>query len=198
MNPHLLFNVLNAIADTLEIDPATAEQLVTRLGALVRRTLRASEREQHSLRKELAYVDGYLQIQQLRQPVISWCRHVDAACLDARVPTLLLLPLVENAVTHGLQGNEARLEITLDARCDTDALTLKITNTCGSGATEIQNRHLGLGLRVTRERLQILFGAAASLTTGHSAEDRYEAEIRLPRQALRRWRTTKEELHCAL
>lgn len=181
LNPHFLFNSLNGIASLSEAQSPSAQELVMQLSDLLRRTLRASECEQHQLSEELAYVQAYLRIQQIRQPLrMSWQVQVDEHCRGASVPTLILLPLVENAVTHGLRGGECNVQLDIRIKHDRDDLIMQVGNTCCRDATPESTSGSGLGLRNVRERLQIIFGGRAALTAGRTRSDYFEAQVRIP------------------
>jgi two-component system LytT family sensor kinase len=181
LNPHFLFNSLNGIASLSEVQSPAAQELVTQLSDLLRRTLRASEYEQHPLSEELAYIQAYLRIQQIRQPLrISWQLQVDEQCRAACVPTLILLPLVENAVTHGLRGGECNVHVDISVKRERDHLLMRISNTCCGEATPETIGGSGLGLRNVRERLQIIFGGRATLTASRSRPDYFEAQVQIP------------------
>ena len=180
LNPHFLFNALNSIVSLGETQSPLAQQLITRLSDLLRRTLRASEHEEHELSEELAYLESYLYIQQMRQPSrIEWSVHADLQCTATCVPSLILLPLVENAVTHGLRGATRQVRIEIDVECVHNALVLKVVNTCPVSARQ-PAAGSGLGLRNVRERLEVMFGARASLIAGRLAPNCFEARISLP------------------
>jgi hypothetical protein len=181
LNPHFLFNSLNGIASLSEVQSPAAQELVTQLSDLLRRTLRASEYEQHPLSEELAYIQAYLRIQQIRQPLrISWHLQVDEQCRAASVPTLILLPLVENAVTHGLRGGECNVQLDISVKRERDHLLMHIGNTCCGEASPETIGGSGLGLRNVRERLQIIFGERATFTARRTRPDYFEAQVRIP------------------
>jgi hypothetical protein len=188
LNPHFLFNALNSIVCLNESQSREAQRVILQLSELLRRTLRASEREEHPLTQELAHLDAYLKIECIRHPArIDWRTRVAPGCGAAFVPSLLLLPLVENAVTHGLSGTE-RVAIEIDVECTRRNLVLRITNSClqaGHGKSGCA----GMGLRNVRERLDVSFGPRARMTLHRPAPDRYEARITLP---LRREATAHE------
>jgi two-component system LytT family sensor kinase len=178
LNPHFLFNVLNSIASLCVAQPHCARRLITLLSELLQRTLRASEEDAHALSQELAYVDAYFRIQEVRRPTrIRWRMSVDETCETALTPSLLLLPLAENAVTHGLRGGAPSVDIELDAACRGDVLVIALRNTC---RPSMRSGRRGLGLRNVRERLDVMFGSQATLSARRTAPDRFEAVIRLP------------------
>lgn len=179
LNPHFLFNALNSIASLDDTEPRAARQLVMQLSDLLRRTLGASECEEHPLSDELAYVETYLQIQQIRLPSrLRWRIRADPRCLVAQVPSLILLPLVENSVVHGQRGGVHVVEIDIDVACPHDYVIMTVSNTCHPSA--IAHPRLGLGLRNVRERLEVLYGRDAMLCTEFLTTNRFKAVIRLP------------------
>ncbi|MDH4033350.1 MAG: histidine kinase, partial [candidate division Zixibacteria bacterium] len=114
LHPHFLFNTLNAITALIHTEPKTADQMTTRLSDLLRVALDSESVQEVSLRKELAFLDGYLEIQQLRfQDRLIVNREIAGETLDARVPNLILQPLVENAVQHGVSRGSGQGEITI-------------------------------------------------------------------------------------
>jgi hypothetical protein len=181
LNPHFLFNTLNSIVSLSDLQPASAQRVMTQLSDLLRRTLHASEREEQELSEELAHAEAYLRIQQIRRPLrISWRVRVAAECTTAPVPSLILLPLVENAVTHGLWGGAHVVEIDIDAFGEGCDLVIVMSNTCLKFKSINSAAHTGLGLRNVRERLNVLFGAQAALDARRVEPDRFEARIHLP------------------
>jgi len=180
LNPHFLFNALNSIASLSDTQPQASQRLVLQLSDLLRRTLGASECEQHRLSEELAYVETYLQIQQIRLPTrLRWRVRVDPHCSAAQVPSLILLPLIENAVVHGPRGGMHVVEIDIEVACPGSQLVLTVTNTCHTSPMA-QGERIGLGLRNVRERLEILYGAGAKLVTQFTTASRFQAVIDLP------------------
>jgi hypothetical protein len=182
LNPHFLFNTLNSIVSLSDDQSPSAQQLITQFSDLLRRTLRASEREEHPLAEELAYVEVYLRIQKVRQPSrIDWHVRINAPSTSVAVPSLILLPLVENAVTHGLRGGAAKVDIAIGVERDRDDLVIELTNSC-SQATPAPGVRPGLGLRNVRERLDVMFGARALLIARRVAPDRFAVRITLPQR----------------
>ena len=177
LNPHFLFNALNSIVCLDQTQAREAQHVIVQLSELLRRTLRASEREEHALSQELAHLDAYLGIECIRHPArIFWRISVAPGAAAAFVPSLILLPLVENAVTHGLYGAE-RVTIDIDVECTRSNLILRVSNSCrGHGKPGCA----GMGLRNVHERLEVSFGARARLTVHRHSRDRHEARITLP------------------
>ncbi len=180
LNPHFLFNTLNSLVGLSEQQSGPTQQFVLQLSELLRRTLHASEHEEQPLSEELAYAEAYLRIQQTRHPSrIEWRMRSDIDIGDARVPSLILLPLVENAVTHGMRGGRS-VEIEIFARRTPTGLALRVANTCLAATSAASRARSGLGLRNVRERLEVLFGGDAALVVHRPTSERFEADIALP------------------
>lgn len=180
LNPHFLFNSLNSIVSLCEQQPA-AQLLVTQLSDLLRRTLQASEREEHELYEELAYVEEYLEIEQTRQPSrVDWRINVAAGCARAAVPSLILIPLVENSVTHGLRGGVQTVAIDINVWRTRTELLIQVGNTCSAAPPVRDVSRRGLGLNGARARLEMLFGRAARLRAERTDNGRFEVQIGLP------------------
>jgi hypothetical protein len=186
LNPHFLFNTLNSLVGLSELQPGPTQHLVVQLSELLRRTLHASEHEEQPLSEELAYAEAYLRIQQIRHPSrIEWRVRSGIDLGGVRVPSLILLPLVENAVTHGMRGGCA-VDIEIVARRAPGGLALSVANTCLDAPSTAGRPRSGLGLRNVRERLEVLFGADAALVVHRPAPGRFEAHIALPVHSLYR------------
>jgi two-component system, LytTR family, sensor kinase len=165
LNPHFLFNTLHAVSALVERDPEGVRRMVARLSGLLRHVLEGSPAQEVPLREELAFLRGYLDIQQVRfQGSLEVVEEVQPDALDALVPNLLLQPLVENAVEHGASRIEDGMgRIDIGARIDGADLVLTVRDN-GPGLDEPPARNAsGVGLANTRERLAALYGDAAAL-----------------------------------
>jgi hypothetical protein len=180
LNPHFLFNSLNSIVSLCDKQPA-AQLLVTQLSDLLRRTLHASEHEEHELFEELTYVEEYLEIEQTRQPSrVDWQIDVAAGCVRAAVPSLILIPLVENSVTHGLRGGVQTVAIDINVWRTRNELFIQVGNTCSASPLVRDVTRQGLGLRNVQARLDMLFGPAATFQADRTGNGRFEVQIALP------------------
>lgn len=176
IRPHFLFNSMNTVAALVRVDPDAAETTVEDLAELFRAAL-GSEGE-GDLGEELALVDRYLAIEQLRMGErLRVERHLDGLPLDTPLPRLLLQPLVENAVVHGIQPLAEGGVIRLDGHADADAFDIRIRNPLPSGKASRGNGH---GLDNVRQRLQYHFGKRAQLRV-HAGTNDFEIHLRLPR-----------------
>jgi hypothetical protein len=179
LNPHFLFNTLNAAVAVVHQRPAAAEQMLVRLADLLRRTLRDGESDQVTLEREIEFVRNYLEIQRLRfADRLSFDLDVEPDVERASVPTLLLQPLAENAVIHGMTNEGDRVRVRLSARRDGAALVIDIENnvgTVGSGS-----RGYGIGLGNTRERLTAMYGDRQSVEFFAPHDGFVCARVRIP------------------
>jgi hypothetical protein len=159
LQPHFLFNTLHAISTLVHRDPNGADRMITRLSDFLRLTLENAGIQEVPLRVELEFLDKYLEIEQVRFGQRLAVRHdVDPAALDLLVPNLILQPLVENAVRHGIAPRAAGGRIDIRARKVKERLEIEIGDD-GPGLAPSQPLAEGVGLRNTRERLRQFFGA---------------------------------------
>jgi two-component system LytT family sensor kinase len=164
LNPHFLFNALHSIAELVHENPKLAEKLIVRLGELLRQVLQSATLQEVSLAEELEFIRGYVDIEQMRlgeRLRVIW--DVPPELLTARVPSLILQPLVENAIQHGIAPTAKAGTLTIRA-CREDAfLRLEVRDTGPGVAHESLDRQVGIGLANTRARLQRLYGDGQKL-----------------------------------
>jgi hypothetical protein len=177
LSPHTLFNLLHTIRGQIGWDPVAAQAMVVKLAELLRRLLNAGERDNSTLADELQFVRLYLDLQQTRFADRLTVSHPDPATVPAvTVPSLILQPLAENAVVHGLAGHSGPVLIALTARVEAGRLILRIANTVAGRGTVAEP---GIGLKNVRERLAVQFGDTARLSTSRG-DTEWIAEISLP------------------
>jgi two-component system sensor histidine kinase AlgZ len=177
IRPHFLFNSLNAALSLIRSDPRRAERALEDLADLFR-VLIADERTLAPLAKEIDIARQYLAIESLRlgeRLRVSW--KVDGMPADALVPAMMLQPLVENAVYHGVEPLEAGGEIAIEVTHSKEEIVIRLTNPYRAGG----ENHAGnrMALANIRERLQLHYDAEASMRSS-VADGRYEVVIRLP------------------
>jgi LytS/YehU family sensor histidine kinase len=178
LSPHSLFNLLHTIRGQIDWDPAAARTMIVQLGDLLRRLLNAGEREYSRLSDEMQFVRLYLELQQRRFADRLTVEVPPSSELpSAWVPSLILQPLVENAVVHGLAGHQGPVVVRVYASVSRGTLVLRVTNTI---AAERASRDGGIGLRNVRDRLAIQFGERASFHAAPDESRQWVAEIRLP------------------
>jgi signal transduction histidine kinase len=180
LNPHFLFNSLNAIA-VLVRDQQTrdASRMLELLAGVLRQVLHAETRQEVALEEELRFVEQYLAIEQVRfsdRLQVRWS--VDPAVRDALVPELILQPLVENAIRHGVAKRTELGTIEIAARVSEGDLVLSVQDD-GPGYSP-ENGDAGVGLANTRARLETLFGDAGRLQLARGESGGTLATVRLP------------------
>lgn len=179
LQPHFLFNTLNTVAALMRTDIAAAEHVLEQLGDLLRMTLHADGRQEVPLRDEIAILEKYLQIEQARfrdRLTVSISTTPEAA--NAMVPSLLLQPIVENAIRHGIapHGRPGRVDVA--ATRSGDRLAIDVRDT-GGGVPESPVPS-GVGLTNTRARLERLYGSAQSLVLANRQQGGCAVTITLP------------------
>jgi len=178
LSPHTLFNLLHTIRGQIGWDPAAAQSMVVQLGDLLRRLLTAGEREFSLLADELRFSRLYLELQQKRfaDRLTIWMADLDGIP-SLWVPSLILQPLIENAVVHGLAGHSGGVEIRVEVTICGENLVLRVINTIAPNAVAGRD---GIGLRNVRERLQVQFAERAKFSAAAADATNWIAEIRMP------------------
>lgn len=179
LNPHFFFNSLNSVRALIAEDPDRAQRMVTRLARLLRSTLQVDDVKTVSLEEELSTVRTYLELEMVRfEERLQYEIDADEETLGCPVPFLLVQTLVENGIKHGIAKRQGGGTITIDARVVNDTLRIRVTN---PGTLETEEG--GMGLANARERLELLFGAEASLTLENVDSDTVAATAVLPTQS---------------
>jgi signal transduction histidine kinase len=178
VNPHFLFNSLNSISALTTIDAGQAREMCVRLADFLRTSLRLGERVTVSFAEEMALMKMYLDVEQVRfGGRLRLKQEIDPACSDCDVPALLIQPLVENAVKHGIAMMAEGGEIVLSGQRDHDWLRFSISNPYDPEAPSTGRN--GLGLRNIRDRLESRYGASARMDI--KVEERlYSVMLTLP------------------
>jgi signal transduction histidine kinase len=160
LHPHFLFNTLHAISTLLHSKPEVADRMISRLSDLLRLTFDRSGAAKVALQEELEFLQKYLEIEQIRfQDRLSVHYDIDPAALDAEVPRLILQPIVENAIKHGVSPRTGPGSVHIAARVDGERLLLEVRDN-GIGLTGKARLQFdrGVGLANTRDRLECLYG----------------------------------------
>ena len=183
LHPHLICNALHAAAHLVHVDADRAEQVIVRLGALLRGLLDNSERLEISLEEELQLLRAYLEIQSIRFPEVTVSFAIEPRTLRASVPQLLLQPLVENAFRHGLRGgSEGRIDIAGNRRAG--RLHLAVCDNGSGLPLSPEDRAERLGLGMTRARLERLYGPLHRFLVRDDAQGGVLASIAIPFRAV--------------
>jgi two-component system LytT family sensor kinase len=181
VNPHFLFNTLNALSSlVIHKENQKAEQMIQALSSFFRTSLESDPSEQITLARELEAQQQYLSIEAIRfGDRLRYAWSVAEPLETALVPSLILQPLVENAVKHGVARSRRAVTIEITAREADGALTLRVCDdAAGAGGAEAVK--LGVGLQNVRRRLELLYGRAASLEVGAAPGGGFAAEVRMP------------------
>jgi two-component sensor histidine kinase len=191
LEPHFLFNTLNAIS-TLVLDnqPKIATQMISRLAGLLRNTLESPHSHHVSLAEEISVAEEYLAMEELRfGPKLKVHTELDPLVMQARVPRLILQPLVENAVRHGIARIPRGGNISIRASARGSSLTVCVENEVSESAAvsiSMPRTSGGVGLTNVRDRLEQLYGKAGRLHAERNLRGNYEASITLPLECPRR------------
>ena len=170
LHPHFLFNTLNAISTLVHKDPEIADRMIARLSDLLRLTLENIGVQEVQLAQELQFLERYLEIERMRFPDRLQVRmRIAPETLDAQAPYLILQPIVENAIRHGIAPRSTPGTVEIRADCKDDRLILQVRDD-GPGISPDRVPKEGLGISSTRARLERLYG------TGHQFELRNAAE----------------------
>jgi len=169
LQPHFLFNTLNAISVLIQKNPDGARTMIGKLSDLLRVTLDRSSVQEVPLQEELKYLDCYLHIEQTRfEDRLTIQRDIDPQTLGAFVPTLLLQPIVENAMRHGVSHQPGPATVAIRAQKQNGFLRLQVEDT-GPGLDETHSPAEGIGISNTRTRLRQLYGDGGSFELRNAA-----------------------------
>ncbi len=180
LNPHFLFNTLHSISSLMHKDVDAADRMIMRLGDLLRAALAGSDTQEVTLRGELGFLQRYLEIEQIRfGDRLTVKLDVAADTLEAQVPNLILQPLVENAIRHGIEPHARPGRIELRAQRQANMLALEVCDN-GGGLRNHNPNDEGVGLSNTRARLQELYGKAHRFELGNAPGGGLSVQLTIP------------------
>lgn len=181
LHPHFLFNTLNAISALMHKDVALADRMVARLGDLLRSTLENVGTQEVTVRQELEFIKPYLEIEQARfGPRLRVHLDVDPDAMDASVPNLILQPVVENAIRHGIAPLAAGGWIQVRVHRNQDLLVMEVQDNGHGLRAEPEQLNEGVGLTNTRARLRQLYGERQHLELANAPEGGLTVTIVIP------------------
>jgi two-component system, LytTR family, sensor kinase len=187
LNPHFLFNTLHSISTLMHKDIEAADRMVSRLGDLLRAALDSSDTQEVPLRDELKFLERYLDIERTRfGDRLTVRMDIAPEALDAQVPNLILQPLVENAIKHGIEPCSKPGRIDLKARCSNGRVTIEVCDN-GAGLKNQDEIEEGVGLSNTRARLHHLYCGDQSFELHQGPEGGLLARLTIP------WHTEDEK-----
>jgi two-component system, LytTR family, sensor kinase len=186
INPHFLFNTLNSISSLVRFDPDTAREVISKLATILRRLLNSTD-SFVPLREEVEFIDNYLDIEVVRfgKDKLRVVKELAPDSLDVMVPSMLLQPLMENSIKHGLASKVEGGSIHLRSRLSDSGLVIEVEDDgVGMGATQStesgSTRGAGIGMANISERLQVLYGDSARMTIDSHEGKGTLVRIRLP------------------
>jgi two-component system LytT family sensor kinase len=186
INPHFLFNTLNSISSLVRFDPDTAREVISKLATILRRLLNSAD-SFVPLREEVEFIDNYLDIEVVRfgGDKLRVVKELAPESLDVMVPSMLLQPLVENCIKHGLSSKVEGGSIYLRSRLADSGVVIEVEDDgVGMAATQFMEsgttRGVGIGMANISERLQVLYGDTARMTIDSNEGKGTLVRIRLP------------------
>ncbi|MGA2416465.1 MAG: histidine kinase [Candidatus Sulfotelmatobacter sp.] len=186
INPHFLFNTLNSISSLVRFDPEKAREVISKLATILRRLLNSAD-SFVPLREEVEFIDNYLDIEVVRfgHDKLRVVKELAPASLDVMVPSMLLQPLVENSIKHGLSSKVEGGSIYLRSRLSDTGLVIEVEDDgVGMGAAQMVEfgsaRGSGIGMANVSERLEVLYGDSARMTIDSHEGKGTLVRIRLP------------------
>lgn len=190
LHPHFLFNTLNAISALIQDSPDEAEEMVTRLGDLLRMTLENAGRHEVSFKEELEFLQHYLDIEQIRfQDRLKILMTIEPETLDVLVPSLILQPLVENSIRYGVAPRPEGGCIKIKAWRENSTLRLEVEDD-GPGLPGRTPLKEGIGLTNTRARVRSLYGDGHGVALGNAAGGGLTVNLTVP------FRTVPKDYEC--
>lgn len=187
INPHFLFNTLNTVSSLIRTNPEQARMVVSKLSRILRRLLRKTDNFA-PLRDEVAFIEDYLSIEMARfGDKLKFQKEIGDSTLDCQVPSMLLQPLIENSIKHGLaprvEGGTVRLAARLETAEERPKLVLTVADDgVGIEETRLSSilEHPGIGVSNVNERLQVLFGSAYRLSVTSQTGEGTQTTIEIP------------------
>ena len=181
LHPHFFFNTLNAISALMYRSPKEADRMIVQLGDMFRVALKKDKTKEVSLKEELEFTRAFLQIHQTlmgKRLQIEW--KIEPETLDALVPNLILQPLAENAIQHGVAPLEAGGRITISAERQNGHLLLQVSDDGQGFVSKNGNKNGGIGLSNVRARLENLYGGEQNFSINELPKGGVAAEIEIP------------------
>ena len=181
LHPHFLFNTLNAISALMHRDVDAADRMISMLSDLLRLSLDNDQRHQVSLREELEFLDRYLAIEKIRfRDRLDVEIEVEDSCWDAMLPRLILQPLVENSIRHGIAMRSAAGKVAIRARREDDGMRIVVWDDGPGIPRGPENVRFGVGLSNTQARLQQTYGDAQVFELRNAVGGGFEVALWIP------------------
>lgn len=195
LHPHFLFNTLNAISELIYRDAESAERMISDLSDLLRMSFENLEVQEIPLKQELEFLEKYLEIEQMRfHDRLKVEMQIAPDTLDASVPNMILQPLVENAIKHGIGPRSEGGQINIGAVRHNGHLQLTVSdNGLGVPFGDVENLNEGVGISNTRRRLRHLYGEGHSFSLNNAVNSGLVVDLTIPFKELRDGAKVKAE-----
>ena len=181
INPHFLFNTLHTISSLIHENPEAADRMVARLSELLRVSLDQANTHEIRLEQEIDFLKGYIEIEQTRfADRLSVELKIEPGVEEAFVPCLILQPLVENAIRHGIEPREDMGKVEVEARRDNGRLELRVSDNGSGLETDLASRREGIVLSNTRSRLRHLYGEHQMIVLADAPGGGLEVRLSIP------------------
>jgi two-component system LytT family sensor kinase len=178
LNPHFLFNSLNSISSLTISDPETARDMIIKLSEFLRYALRHGEREKTRFSDEIKNIELYLEIEKIRfGEKLVFEKQISKGCEEGLIPNMILQPLFENAVKHGVY--ESTEPITIRLYCESAAKNMEISIRNNFDSQQVSRKGAGIGLRNVRNRMMLIYGRD-DLVHIHKSENEFEVKLNIP------------------
>jgi LytS/YehU family sensor histidine kinase len=178
LNPHFLFNSLNSISSLTVSDPETARDMIIKLSEFLRYALRHGEREKTRFSDEINNIELYLQIEKIRfGEKLIFEKEIGKGCEQGLIPNMILQPLFENAVKHGVY--ESTEPITIRMSCEAVVRNIEIRIRNNFDSSQVSRKGAGIGLRNVRNRLMLIYGRD-DLVQINKSENEFEVKLQIP------------------
>ncbi len=164
INPHFLFNSLNSISSLTITSPKKAQEMVIKLSDFLRYSLSHDENEKTSLQKEFENLKRYLEIEKIRfGKRLNFVYHIPENCFNYKIPNMLLQPLIENSIKHGVYNSSDEVQVEISCHEENDYLVIEISNDYDPEMKKAKGE--GIGLKNIRKRLQLIYHRTGLLQT---------------------------------
>lgn len=178
INPHFLFNSLNSIAALTLSNQLKAHEMIIELSDFMRFTIRNNEQEMHTLKTEIENIRRYLSIEKIRfGERLALVENMQDACMSCQIPNMMLQPLFENAIKHGVTESTDPIVINFSCRLEGNTLIIGIANNFNKGTASTKGK--GLGLKNIQRRLEILYKRTDLLRISKTA-DNFQVDLHIP------------------
>jgi len=180
INTHFLFNSLNSISSLTITKPDKAQEMVIKLSDFLRYSLSHDKNEKTPLKEEFNNIRRYLDIEKIRfGKRLKFVYSIPESCFEKKIPNMILQPLIENAIKHGVYNSSEEVKIELDCYEDDNDVTIVIKN--GFNGEAVKKKGEGIGLKNIDKRLQLIYQRQGLLKTG-SQNNIFTAKLTIPKE----------------